>query len=63
MNLDEFVGTCMTGDIILCGGTRWYSKIIEWFFNSPVSHVGLVYRDSDTSEIYMFQSKFWDGAK
>jgi hypothetical protein len=62
MNLDEFVGTCRTGDIILCGGTRWYSKIIEWFFNSPVSHIGLVYRDSNTSEIYMFQSKFWDGA-
>lgn len=63
MKLDAFVNECKTGDIILCSGTKWYSRIIEWFFNSPISHVGLIYRDVNTSEIYFFQSELRDGAK
>lgn len=63
MKLDAFVKECKTGDIILCSGTKWYSRIIEWFFNSPISHVGLIYRDVNTSEIYFFQSELRDGAK
>lgn len=63
MKLDKFVKECKTGDIILCSGTKWYSRIIEWFFNSPVSHVGLIYRDLNTAEIYFFQSELRDGAK
>lgn len=63
MKLYDFVMTCKTGDIILCSGTKWYSRIIEWFFHSPISHVGMVYRDVHTAEIYFFQSELRDGAK
>jgi hypothetical protein len=63
MKLDKFVQECKTGDIILCSGTKWYSRIIEWFFNSPISHVGLIYRDVNTAQIYFFQSELRNGAK
>lgn len=63
MKLDKFVEECKTGDIILCSGTKWYSRIIEWFFNSPISHIGLIYRDLNTAQIYLFQSELRDGAR
>lgn len=58
---EQFQRDCKTGDIVLCSGTRWFSYIIEWFLNSPISHVGFVYRDARSNEIFILESKFETG--
>lgn len=63
MDFEKFVHECKTGDIILCSGTRWYSRLIEWWLKSPISHVGIIYRDLHTAEIYLLQSELRDGAQ
>lgn len=56
-SLVQFQQDCKTGDIVLCSGTRWLSYIIEWFFHSPISHVGVVYRD-EGDNVFILESKF-----
>ena len=58
---EQFQRDCKTGDIVLCSGTRWFSYIIEWFLNSPISHVGFVYRDARSNEIFILESIFNTG--
>lgn len=60
-SLSQFQSECKTGDIVLCTGTRWFSCIIEWFFNSPISHVGVVYRDVQSDQVFILESKFDTG--
>lgn len=63
MDIKQFVHECKTGDILLCSGTKWYSRIIEWWLNSPISHVGIIYRDLHTADVYLLQSELRDGAQ
>lgn len=59
-SLSQFQSECKTGDIVLCSGTRWLSYIIEWFFSSPISHVGIVYRD-EQDKVFILESKLDTG--
>lgn len=63
MDFTKFLHECKTGDILLCSGSKWYSRIIEWWLKSPISHVGMIYRDLNTAEIYLLQSELRDGAQ
>ena len=60
---DEAKAYFRTGDIILFGGTGWFSYAIMFFTLSPFTHIGLVYVDEDyefTEEghcnIYLYHS-------
>lgn len=44
-----FIKNCKSGDIILFNGKKWYSKIIEWYCGSDISHVGIIIKDPNVN--------------
>lgn len=56
--------TIQTGDILLCRGSGWVSKVIEWVGTSSYSHVGILVVaphflcDTLTDGIYVWDSSY-----
>lgn len=50
---------CRTGDLILFSGSSWFSKFIEYFTNSNVSHVGIIVENPpmDIIQLYNLDKK------
>ena len=46
--------SCKTGDLILFSGTDWFSKFVEYFTNSNVSHVGIIVKDPPMNIINLY---------
>lgn len=45
INIDEFINTLETGDILLYSTKIWYSKIIEYFSSSSFSHISIILKN------------------
>ena len=65
INLEEFIKTCQTGDILLYNSKYWYSRLIEWGSESQFSHISIILRDptyinKDLKGLYILESSYED---
>lgn len=68
ISLKKFIYNCKSGDIILFNGKKWYSKIIEWYCGSDISHVGIVVIDPNingkmTHGHFLLESRLFENGK
>lgn len=68
ISLDVFLKNCKSGDIILFNGKKWYSKLIEWYCGSDISHVGIIVIDPNidgkmTHGHFLLESKLYSNDK
>lgn len=62
ITINQFLNHCKSGDLLLFEGKKWYSKLIEWFLGSSISHVGMVVCKTDGK--YLLESELCaDGTK
>lgn len=45
-----------TGDIALCSGTQFFSKVIRWATKSPWSHVAIIFRLEDMDRVMVLEA-------
>lgn len=45
-----------TGDIALCSGTQFFSKLIRWGTKSPWSHVAIIFRLEDMDRVIVMEA-------
>jgi hypothetical protein len=45
-----------TGDLILCSGSSFFSRLIRWATGSPWSHIALVVRVEEIGRVMVFES-------
>ena len=65
INLEEFLKTCQTGDILLYNSNYWYSRLIEWGSGSQFSHISIILRDptyinKDLKGLYILEYSYED---
>jgi hypothetical protein len=59
---EDFVKNLHTCDIVLYQSENWYSRLIEYFTNSPYSHVSMILKkpiwlnDKLTEDYYIIES-------
>jgi uncharacterized protein YycO len=44
------------GDLVFCHGTSMFSKSIQWATDSPLSHVGIIYRNEELGRVLVLES-------
>jgi hypothetical protein len=65
INLDKFLETCQTGDILLYNSQYWYSRFIEVATGSKFSHISIILRDptfinEKLNGLYILESSYED---
>jgi|TARA_B110000977_G_scaffold39805_1_gene53484 hypothetical protein len=65
IDLQEFIKTCQTGDILLYNSNYWYSRLIEWGSGSQFSHIAIILRDptfinDKLKGLYILESSYED---
>ncbi len=68
LSRQEFLEQCNSGDILLFKGTEWYSRLIEWYCGSNISHVGIIIIDPTihgkmTHGIFVLESELYESGK
>ena len=53
---DQFRSQIKHGDLLLCSGSGWFSRMIQGATNSVWSHVGFVMRLDDIGRIMVLES-------
>lgn len=56
VNYDQFRAQIKTGDILLCSGSGWFSKLIQSATDSIWSHVGFVMRLDALDRVMLLES-------
>jgi uncharacterized protein YycO len=56
INYQTIRANVKSGDLIFCHGISMFSKSIQWATNSPLSHVGIIYRDEILNRVLVLES-------
>ncbi len=55
-NYSEYRGQIKNGDLLLCAGSSWFSRLIQWATESIWSHVGFVMRLDKIDRVMVLES-------
>ena len=56
LDYHAFLDRTRTGDILLCSGTHWFSRLIRWATASEWSHIAMVVRVDDLDQVMVMEA-------